>query len=456
MHGEIGENAFVLCKLLYIILAVIIAIRVSISYKENKRLFLFDYFSIYYVISHCLCPFFILDKINSGAFIANLMINNDKYQILAALATVFVYIVISLTIFLLNKTTKNKFKPKKTINIFSNRFWVFNTVYLIFLYICLVLWTLHFGSIFGMFKYATALRDGFMTVDNQFAILSRFCTAFALVFYTFLEIAIRDYKNRKQRFWLTLVLCLLSLLGSVINLINLDSRSLMIVFVLITAVILYKNKAKKTKVFKISFAAIALLICALCLGVQFKNDDHSAKDETSGNPLIETITKEYAFIYTNNINTLYMYNNKIMRGDRIIDNIIEIPFSWMPSTMKPKELINMNEYNTSFHKEATGELPVNIVSGSIMSIGWIGLLIIPMFYGWLITVLERFFAKRNGLLFYRIVYLYFGISVMQSFVTYIDIAPILLSLFGLIIYVIMANIICAEPIKEEHADNHKI
>ncbi|MDO4526632.1 MAG: O-antigen polymerase [Candidatus Saccharibacteria bacterium] len=340
-------------------------------------------------------------------------------------------------------------KIKRIVDIYSKRFWIFGVVFLVFLFICLILWTWQYGSIFGMFQYATAIRDG-LNMNNSLAVFSRFCRAFPLIFYAFAKISVHDYKIRSKRFLPSLVVCLLALFGSVVDMINVDGRGNVVIFVLIFAFLFFGDWVKKIIISKkpvLFVGLIAVLILGMCSNLSFFQSDYQ-QDSDGKNVVKNFFIEEWSYVYTNMVNTFYMYDNQKIGGDRLKENIINIPFAWLPMSMKPDDMQNMNQYNTSLYSNATGELPIDIVSGSIINMGWAGLLIVPMFYGWLIVIIEKYLIGVRKWPFYEIIYYCFGIRYMQCFVTYIDIAPILLAMFGFIVYVVSAQLICGRRIQK--------
>ena len=441
MIGSISDDTFMLCKTIYISLGIFILILVWNSFRKNKKLNMFDFFSLYFFSSHCLTSSLVLDEVNRGVYFRYLMTSQDRYHLWSALATVFVYLVILLS-FKLFRRGKRTYTIKRVVDIYSKKFWLFCAFYLGFLFLCLFLWTLQYGSIFGMFQYASAIRDG-AEMNNPLAIFSRFCTAFPLVFFAFLKISIRDFKNRSKRFIPSLLLCIASLFGTIVNLINLDGRGLVIIFILMIVFILFDKRIRRISSPLATFVILIVVLFCTSIGVISSSnnelDDSGVDSEFSG-----FMVKEFSYVYTNMVNTFYMYDNGIIDGFRIKDNLISIPFSWLPISVKPKDLQNMNQFNTSLYKSTTGQLPVDLVSGSIMTLGWVGLALVPMFYGWLIALTEKLLAGYRDIAFYTIIYYYFGIHRMQSFATFIDLSPILLSMFGSVVYIISAQFICGE------------
>ena len=197
MNGNITEVSYWILKILYFCFGAYIVFSTYKSIKKEKKGSLFDFYNLYYLIVYCITPFFMLDELRKGNYVRFLKTTEEKYYYLAFLATIIVYFTLKLTYIMFLKI---KFKNKRhyiDINTRNKKFFIVNCILLGFTWICLVLWTYKFGSIFGMFKYASAIRDG-ADMHNKFAFLARFCDFFGLISYNFIIILIDDIKEKSK------------------------------------------------------------------------------------------------------------------------------------------------------------------------------------------------------------------------------------------------------------------
>ena len=456
MNGNISDASYWILKIMYVLFGTYIAISTYKNIKKNKKSSFFDFFNLFYFIVYCITPFFVLDEIKQGKPMKYLKTTEEKYYYFTFIATILVYFVIKITyrIFL-----KIKFKEKShytEINTNNNRFFIVNSVLLVFTWICLILWTYKFGSIFGIFKYASAIRDGTIDAQNKFAFLARFCVFFGFLTYNFIIILIDDFKVRSKRLPLTLICLGLSIFGTFIYAMNIDSRGYVVTFLLVLILYFFYKK-----IFDFRITSLIKIFCiAICIIVLVSRMDQITKFIKTGEvtPLKQSnfFIKEYSYVYNNVVNVFYMYDHKSDYNIklRFLENIKEIPFAWIPMTMKPDDITDLNDYNTSFYKKETGELPADIVTASIYNFGYIGLIINPIIYGIIIAFMTKKMEidnDRNKNKVQKIMYYYFSINLMGLFVTYVDIAPILTGYFGFTIFYTTIYLTCRQKkLKEKY------
>ena len=459
MNGNISDINYWILKIIYVLFGMYIIIISYRSIKKNKKVSIFNFYNLYYFIAFCITPFFFLDELKNGTYLRYLKTTEEKYYYIEAFATIFVYFIIKISYkFFLKIKTKEK-KYHIDINTTSNRFFIINIFLLIFAWICLILWTYKFGSIFGIFKYASDIRDQRLNIQNPFAFLSKFCVFFALTSYNFIIILTNNIKNKSKNMLLTLICLALSLFGTFIYMINIDSRAYIAIFFIVLMLYFFDKKIFNLKI-KTFIKVFAIIFCIILLVsnmnqiTDFIKTGEFVKSKRKDNFFV----REYGHLYTNGVNLFYMYEKEEYNIKmRFIENIKEIPFAWIPISKKPENISDLNDYNTSFYRNATGELPVDIVTASIYNFGYLGLFINPIIYSAILAIITK--KLKNSLNYDnkigKMIYYYIGVNLVGNFVTFVDIAPILTGYFGFIIFYFLIYIFCGrksfnEKYKEEN------
>lgn len=431
-------------KLIYLIFGIILLVGTIFAIKRHGKFRLFDFFTLYYLLNYSIAPLFTLEDMKNGEVIKNLMTDNPNDHFVTAGLILFVYGVV-FTIYKIGEKWAQSHKNKKIgINIYSNKFRRFLFVYLVFAWICLVLWTSKYGSVFGMFQYASLIRDGHFNEVNSLAMFSKFCSAFPIIFYYYILILKNDYsKARRNNVIIDVFLVTVSFLGTVINLINLDGRANLVIFILMLFLLLFEKKIVRLRIRDLLIAAVLILVVSFLVSkadsiTHFINTG-TFKDEKASS--ISFVSREFSYVYVNSVNIPYLKMNSDILKDRIWDNIREIPYAWVPMSMKPDDVTDMNDYNTSLYPDAVGENPVDLVSGSILTMGWMGVILVPAFYAFMILMLEKMFYFVENDEFGAVLFYYLGVRIMHLFVSYIDIGPIMVDVFGTVVFYVSAYII---------------
>jgi len=76
-------------------------------------------------------------------------------------------------------------------------------------------------------------------------------------------------------------------------------------------------------------------------------------------------------------------------------------FAWVPSALTPKSLINVWDYNTYLiaGADAMAQYPTDLISTSLYDLGILGPILLPAFWGILISKLESLHSNNNSPLF---------------------------------------------------------
>ena len=160
------------------------------------------------------------------------------------------------------------------------------------------------------------------------------------------------------------------------------------------------------------------------------------------NNIITIIADELGYTYSNNININYLRNEGVINEYTLFSDIKNIMFAWVPQRLKPKDVINLFDYNTTFYKRTTGQIPTDIITASIYKFGIIGVIILPLIVGIFFKILEKkIFKKREKSDYYLVTAYLITTYLGLRFIAYYDLSQILFGSFYIIISIIIVKII---------------
>lgn len=162
-----------------------------------------------------------------------------------------------------------------------------------------------------------------------------------------------------------------------------------------------------------------------------QNDTVNRSSEVSLN-VIEIIRSEFFFpmssfqTYMENIGT-----GKI--GIRIVVDIENAFFSWLPSRFKPSNLVGLEATNTILHSGTTiyGGLPTDFITTCFYELGSVGLFIFPAIYGYLAKIFEKKIRPFFSNDYFKVIYV-LGVFYFVKAIGYGDPANIMSNIFFLV------------------------
>ena len=175
---------------------------------------------------------------------------------------------------------------------------------------------------------------------------------------------------------------LISAIGSYIYIIANDGR-MFILIVLLTIIIPYIEKKSKKMDFKkiIIYFFIGIMIMII-LGqldnITYYLRNKQKRQKKVDNDVITIVANELGYTYSNNININYFRDEEIVENYTIFKDIKNIVLAWIPQSLKPEDAINLFDYNTSFYKDATGQLPTDLITAYIYKFGNVGVVILQL------------------------------------------------------------------------------
>jgi len=445
---------FIILIILYTVFFLFFIVKEIRLVIKNNQIKLFDFFRFYYLIIYGIIPICSIIEIFSGnptslkAF-KYLESNRTVYMYATFFISSIFYILINRIYPYYSKKIKVKELKKPIIDNSSKSFYVGNILLLIIGWTALILYTRAYGSIFGIFKYASQIRDNVFAVNNKFTFFQPFST---LLIWTSLNylILLRNLKGKDRKYKIaTILFSIISFFGYFVVLISLDGRLLTLAQVLIILFYLfqksnvnYKNFLKKYYLYLISGFVIFFIVMLNMNNISgiIRNNTSEVK-KANYNP-VNFIAKEFGYTYVNNINILDRLVEKKNVDIRIDDDVVSLLFTFVPRRYRKQISVDLYRYNTSFTKNAIGQIPTDVITSSFYSLSYFGYLLFVLWIPFLIFKLQCIFDKYKKLNdYYLLMFGFFGIMIMLRMVAYYDLSMILYSCFGLIVSYIFIRII---------------
>lgn len=303
--------------------------------------------------------------------------------------------------------------------------------------VCMYLWSRAYGGIYALIEVGNKVRGGTYKLLNKLAFFKH--PSKLLILSTYLTIVL---VRHKKHVLFNLFIFALSFYYAILFLLANDGRMTTVCFLLIV-LFLWSDFFNNKQSIKKKFVYLFLLI--IVSGVLVSNLDsitfyiRNGKVSKAGNKrsLIEEVLYGYAYIIISSqsavehlcdISHIWLLLNELLSGC----------LAWIPTSFKPKWLINIWSYNTNlvFNSEKwSGQLPCDLVTESIYNMGVLGFLW-GCFIGFIIRKLDLKYERGNSL-FFNCIYCVFileGFRWVTSFMLY----DIILNLFYIAIaYVIL-------------------
>ena len=445
----ISSLHFYILIVVYMIFGIISGFFEIKNIKKNEKLHIIDFFRIFYLFNYCIVPICSLTMMYT-----NQTSDMNVFKYLETESILFKYIVMIISILLyigINKFysifSRKKIESRKPIiDCQSIYFYIGNIIIMLVGWGALVLYTYAYGSVIGILEYASSIRDNIFVVENKFTFMQPFTQV--LIFSTLnYIILLRNMKDKPKIYkLLTIILSIISIIGSCLVLLITDSRMQMLFQFLIIGYYLcvsFNINIKKLDYKKIIIAIILLFIFFFItvnidnITLFFREGEVSSKSNNYN--IVNFIAREFGFTYVNNLNILDRLINKNNFDLRVDDNIILSLITFLPRRIKTAVTMNMFYYNTTFSGKEIGKIPTDLITGAIYSLKYIGIIAFMVWIPFLITMVERIFKKYKKINdYYVIMFAFLGIFMTFRLVVYYDFSELLFSCFALIIsYIIL-------------------
>jgi len=305
---------------------------------------------------------------------------------------------------------------------------------------CMYLWSLAFDGIFNLILVGSLVRSSVSGVTNSLAFFKHPVGVLYVSTYLFFVLWKVGYNRIGNS-----ILFLISLFFTVCYLLADDSRMAFAVFLFI--MMLLSFDAFELGRFTLKKAAkIGILLIAMIFFLQvldsvtsyIKYGVFEQEDEVSG--ILGFIGREFSYIYSSGQHAV---NKTITEGSPMLffEDIRMGLYAWLPSSMKPDDLISVWKYNTDqFSPDPLrrGTTPTDFVTTMIYDLGLIGPLIMPIFWGWVVKKFDNWHMRKSGY-YYNVIFAV-GCLLLLRLVNYNLLMDIVLGSFYMIIAMVIWKI----------------
>lgn len=268
--------------------------------------------------------------------------------------------------------------------------------------ISMYLWTKAYGGIFNLIMIASAVRDNAADIDNPIAFFMRPAKLILATTYMSLFLIKKGYNV-----YLNSVFFVISFIASILLLLALDGRlgmATFIVAVVMIAVGFFERDAisKKKICFLCIIASLALLLIVKMDDITFFLRTSTWNASSSSHiPFYEKILSEFTYIITGAQKIVELYENDNLPY-LIWDDLKTGIFAWLPSSLKPNDLINIWNYNTllcTTTRMIYGQLPCDFITTSLYDFGLGGPIIFALFWGKIMKFFDKLYMKSHDMMY---------------------------------------------------------
>lgn len=412
---------------------------------KKKNIELADFFKLFYIFFYGLVPICTLISIKTGKTSSikayYLESNQDYLKYFVFIITILFYIIFNFSYkFLERKKFKFKIDKIPSISEKESPFYIANATCLFIGWVALFLYTLAYGGIIGTFKYAEQIRNNICPINNNLTYFQPFTMILTILPFNYLTL-IKNIKDKSKKYKITTwLLFLISLIGAIFVLLIIDSRSRMIVSLLIILYYIFKSellKFNKKDIFKFSIISV-LLFLILVNSEDISGFLHNQNRTEQEHQINEFVSQEFGFSYLNNLNVLYRKIHHTNGRIRIFDNALGLSLSLLPRSIQSKVTMNMHKYNTKLIHRTTGTVPSDLITSSIYSLGYIGPIIFPIWIALIVYCLNGLIVKyQKKYDYYNVLESYFAFYICLLLVYSYDLASITFSCFETIVFIIL-------------------
>ena len=429
---------------LYIITFVFYVLKEIIYIKKQNTIRLISTFRLMYAFVNGLLPAIIIYYFSSGDI--EVVVYKEVFQqgfpiFYVWLISVIEYIVITIT-YENTSTDRTYYSPKSYSYYSIRRIIIFGIIVGL---ISLYLWTSAFGSISGMIVNANLVRANASEVYNPYAFLEHFARIFTILF--FLSFASFLYlKKKRMRYKLAFVLMLITLFCDFLVMLCTDSRGEVAIVLIVATLyflVFYKDDGKSIlkRLLPVGIMLLSIFVLVI-LSEVVMNIIRGLDYEMEENSLLQTLVNEFGFTFSSQQMAFqYSMNNPFEL--LFTNDLINALFRWIPSRFIPFEMPqSIWDFNSDMLKSVEyfyGQAPSDFISTSLYSFGLLGVIVQPLYFGFILKKIETRFRKKFKSIFDNAIYGYFFFFSIW-WVGYYSLATTVLSLFGVVVVTILLKI----------------
>lgn len=281
------------------------------------------------------------------------------------------------------------------------RAWIFSaTICLIIGFIAELLWTRAYGGMYGILQYASALRSGWdVKIVNNYTMFKRFVPLVQFSNVVFVALTVK-YKRI-----IPFIMSIPSLFLSVMYLLANDGRAPLIMHLFAILWIIFKcgginiGKIKTSKLVLIGFGCMVAFFLihnadALTSKFIYKTD----QDAEISFDLFSSVRREFSFTVRSG-QSIFYYLEEYPYTFRLPIEILSGILGILPSSFRPETIEKLENVNTLYWRIGTsnhfGGCPPDIIITGLFTMNFIGVFLLPAFYGFFINYLDKSSVKRT-------------------------------------------------------------
>ncbi|MCV2231497.1 oligosaccharide repeat unit polymerase [Acholeplasma manati] len=412
--------------------SIIVVTREIFRIVKNRDIALISYVNLMFGFVYGIVPMLIHIGFINGTYINQFIsynTNGMKYFFIFYIFSVLSYIALQIGY-------QIKFRNKTKVKIIDNRIIALSAhALLVVSILSLYFWTLAYDSIFDIIRYADFIRAGYTPVNNSFAFLKYFVSLFMFSSYLYFILIYSKKVAKTPVFYI--ILFLLSFAGSIFYILANDGRMLAVIYLAVFVLIKFKidisNKVKRyDEILRNYFliGIISLIGVSLIEPVLYYAKYQVWRFDQTINPIV-IIRDEFNFLLISLQTSLRVREYGIVQP-RFFEDLLSGILAWVPSRFTTNMFTTTFEINTRLITGVSGQVPTDIVSMSLYSLGYIGPIVYPFLFGMLIKLIESSFYNTRKSSYYNMLYILIGFYMLK-FVSHSDFNNILLNIFFFII-----------------------
>lgn len=264
--------------------------------------------------------------------------------------------------------------------------------------VCFYLWARGWGGIRNLILNAASIRNGSYAGKNSMAYFAKPAQVVTAVSVMCILLCQRGY----HRGW-NGVLAVLSVGLSLLYLLAKDGRMGMAMYILVVLFVLLglfeenEHVLRKFRTLIPLFLLFVFVVLTMNSVTYFIRNGHFRQDSTGS--VGDTVLKELMYIYASGqaaVKQLLTSRSPLL----IFHDLGKALFAWVPSALTPNGLVDIWKYNTQLvgGSAVKFQIPCDLITTSLYDLGMLGPILIPAFWGKVITWLEERHQAHGGMM----------------------------------------------------------
>lgn len=426
----------ILLIVLYSIFMVASLCDVAIYVKKSHRISIMTLCKLMYIVGFAVIPIITYAVYLNGYRASTLLYDGYMWTHFI----IFICTVVAYCTMKFGYKIKQR-KPKKKSNQDYVKMIMLMTLLLIISVISLSFWASGFGGINELITNANSIRAGFIKSSSNKAFFKHFVpmsmiVSFIAFNYLFID---KNYKRKISTIYVFFTF-IVSIFISIIFILANDGRMLAGVYIILFCLLLIKNEyeVKNKNLKSISFKILILSILAIIIIINadsifgvIKGNTVVTSTSVEERNIFSSLAYEFSFTLTGIQQAIITYVNGTSKLT-IINDVINGVFAWLPTSFKPFICVDVWDYNTALMNTGVyGQSPTSILAQSIYDLGFLGVLLIPCIYGFVIRKIENKLESYGSNIFYNTIYIVLGFYLAKGIV-YFSMYNIMMNIFFIV------------------------